>query len=357
MFEFDDKLSFYIPVVFPKYANKNFITEAFEDYHIGMVKKVKLVKHKQHYKAFVYFHWIENEMTRGIQKQILGKHTQTFFTFNPKIKNGYWIVKKNIESKNKKNEADECQKNGASCQKNGASCQKNGASCQNNWASCQKNEADECQNCDSLVSRNTNQKNTIESLLDELDRKNKELCQKNKELAQKDFELYEKDNELGQKDEELFKLEAELYQKDSELYALNQEHDADIEFFETKICELNQRVDLLENCAMQRDGDTEEEETETEEDYGDTEEEEEEEQQDETETEEDYGDTEEEEEQTEAEEETDEEHGEQKEALSAPLAQVEALQAQQQEEEKQSPNVAFTQFDDDEDEEVEFMLL
>jgi hypothetical protein len=331
MFEFDDKLSFYIPVVFPKYANKNFITEAFEDYHIGMVKKVKLVKHKQHYKAFVYFHWIENEMTRGIQKQILGKHTQTFFTFNPKIKNGYWIVKKNIESKNKKNEADECQKNGALCQKNGALCQ----------------------NCDSFVSRNTNQKNTIESLLDELDRKNKELCQKNKELAQKDFELYEKDNELGQKDEELFKLEAELYQKDSELYALNQEHDADIEFFETKICELNQRIDLLENCAMQRDGDTEEEETETEEDYGDTEEEEEE-QQDETETEEDYGDTE-EEEQTEAEEETDEEQAQQKEALQA--QQNEALQAEQQEEEKQSPNVAFTQFDDDEDEEVEFMLL
>jgi hypothetical protein len=334
MFEFDDKLSFYIPVVFPKYANKNFITEAFEDYHIGMVKKVKLVKHKQHYKAFVYFHWIENEMTRGIQKQILGKHTQTFFTFNPKIKNGYWIVKKNIESKNKKNEADECQKNGA----------------------------DECQNCDSLVSRNTNQKNTIESLLDELDRKNKELCQKNKELAQKDFELYEKDNELGQKDEELFKLEAELYQKDSELYALNQEHDADIEFFETKICELNQRIDLLENCAMQRDGDTEEEETETEEDYGDTEEEHGDTpltpkaQQDETETEEDYGDTEEEEEeQTEAEEETEEEQAEQKEALQA--QQNEALQAQQQEEEKQSPNVAFTQFDDDEDEEVEFMLL
>jgi len=319
MFEFDDKLSFYIPVVFPKYANKNFITEAFEDYHIGIVKKVKLVKHKQHYKAFVYFHWIENEMTRGIQKQILGKHTQTFFTFNPKIKNGYWIVKKNIESKNK------------------------------------KNEADECQNCDSLVSRNTNQKNTIESLLDELDRKNKELCQKNKELAQKDFELYEKDNELGQKDEELFKLEAELYQKDSELYALNQEHDADIEFFETKICELNQRVDLLENCAMQRDGDTEEEETETEEDYGNTEEEETEEEQaeqqeeEEEEEEEEAEQQEEEEEQTEAEEETDEEQAEQK----------EELQAQKQEEEKQSPNVAFTQFDDDddEDEEVEFMLL
>ena len=99
MFQFDSKLSFYIPVVFPKHAKKYFIQEAFENYHIGSIKHIDLTRCKEHYKAYIYFDWIENEMTRGIQKQILGKNKQTFFTFNPTIKNGYWIVRKNVENK------------------------------------------------------------------------------------------------------------------------------------------------------------------------------------------------------------------------------------------------------------------
>ena len=99
MFQFDSKLSFYIPVVFPKHAKKYFIQEAFENYHIGSIKHIELTRCKEHYKAYIYFDWIENEMTRGIQKQILGKNKQTFFTFNPTIKNGYWIVRKNVENK------------------------------------------------------------------------------------------------------------------------------------------------------------------------------------------------------------------------------------------------------------------
>lgn len=104
MFQFDSKLSFYIPVVFPKHAKKYFIQEAFENYHIGSIKHIELTRCKEHYKAYIYFDWIENDMTRGIQKQILGKNKQTFFTFNPTIKNGYWIVRKNVE--NKKNTSD-----------------------------------------------------------------------------------------------------------------------------------------------------------------------------------------------------------------------------------------------------------
>ena len=100
MFQFDSNISFYIPVVFPKYANKDFIKEAFEDSHIGLVRRVDLERNEKtnNYKAFVYFDWVENDMSRGIQKQILGKHKQTFFTFNNKIRNGYWIVKKNNET-------------------------------------------------------------------------------------------------------------------------------------------------------------------------------------------------------------------------------------------------------------------
>ena len=179
MFQFDSNLSFYIPVVFPKYANKDFIKEAFEEAHIGMVRRIELSKNGNHYKAYIYFDWVENDMSHGIQKQILGKHKQTFFTFNHKIRNGYWIVKKNVE----------------------------------------------VLSYNELYKRYNTQRNTISHFLKEIQIKNEQLELKNKKIREKEAEILEKEKEFRLKEIE---------------------NDNDVDFFETKICQMKQRIEDLE---------------------------------------------------------------------------------------------------------------
>ena len=186
MFQFDSNLSFYIPVVFPKYANKDFIKEAFEEAHIGMVRRIELSKNGNHYKAYIYFDWVENDMSHGIQKQILGKHKQTFFTFNHKIRNGYWIVKKNVE----------------------------------------------VLSYNELYKRYNTQRNTISHFLKEIQIKNEQLELKNKKIREKEAEILEKEKEVLEKEKE-FRLK-EI------------ENDNDVDFFETKICQMKQRIEDLE---------------------------------------------------------------------------------------------------------------
>ena len=182
MFQFDSKLSFYIPVVFPKYANKDFIKEAFEDAHIGLVRRIELLKNGNNYKAYIYFDWVENDMSRGIQKQILGKHKQTFFTFNHKIRNGYWIVKKNVE----------------------------------------------VLSYNELYKRYNNQRNTIIHFLKEIENRGETINAKEREIREKEKELQEKEKEIQEKEKELQEKE--------------KENDNDIEYFETKICQMKQRI-------------------------------------------------------------------------------------------------------------------
>jgi hypothetical protein len=186
MFQFDSNLSFYIPVVFPKYANKDFIKEAFEEAHIGMVRRIELSKIGNHYKAYIYFDWVENDMSHGIQKQILGKHKQTFFTFNHKIRNGYWIVKKNVE----------------------------------------------VLSYNELYKRYNTQRNTISHFLKEIQIKNEQLELKNKKIREKEAEILEKENEVLEKEKEIRLKEIE--------------NDNDVDFFETKICQMKQRIEDLE---------------------------------------------------------------------------------------------------------------
>ena len=63
MSEFNGKLSFYIPMVFPKHANVDFVRQAFHDAQIGEVTRVDFERNgKKYYKAYVYFNWIENEL-------------------------------------------------------------------------------------------------------------------------------------------------------------------------------------------------------------------------------------------------------------------------------------------------------
>jgi hypothetical protein len=186
MFQFDSNLSFYIPVVFPKYANRYFIKEAFEEAHIGMVRRIELSKNGNHYKAYIYFDWVENDMSHGIQKQILGKHKQTFFTFNHKIRNGYWIVKKNVE----------------------------------------------VLSYNELYKRYNTQRNTISHFLKEIQIKNEQLELKNKKIREKEAEILEKENEVLEKEKEIRLKEIE--------------NDNDVDFFETKICQMKQRIEDLE---------------------------------------------------------------------------------------------------------------
>ena len=210
MFQFDSNLSFYIPVVFPKYANKDFIKEAFEDAHIGLVRRVDLERNAKttNYKAYVYFDWVENDMSRGIQKQILGKHKQTFFTFNNKIRNGYWIVKKN----------------------------------------------NDVLSYNELHRRYTNQRNTIAHFIKQIDVRDEviddrtqALQRKEKQLIMLDAQLHEKARELSQKENELQEKDDEIKRNNEKIDALTAENENDIEFFETKIVELNKRIEDLEN--------------------------------------------------------------------------------------------------------------
>jgi uncharacterized protein (DUF2147 family) len=72
MSEFNSKLSFYIPMVFPKHANVDFVREAFHDSKIGEVTRVDFERNgKKYYKAYVYFNWIENEMTYGLKRNVI----------------------------------------------------------------------------------------------------------------------------------------------------------------------------------------------------------------------------------------------------------------------------------------------
>jgi hypothetical protein len=272
MFQFDSNLSFYIPVVFPKYANKDFIKEAFEEAHIGMVRRIELSKNGNHYKAYIYFDWVENDMSHGIQNQILGKHKQTFFTFNNKIRNGYWIVKKNVE----------------------------------------------VLSYNELYKRYNTQRNTISHFLKEIQIKNEQLELKNKKIREKEAEILEKEKEFRLKEIE---------------------NDNDVDFFETKICQMKQRIEDLEthyyNNYISSDDEEEEEEDESEEiDCYPSESDETE--ADETETEDEEDDDEADDEEDEAAENEEDDDDEEDEAADASEAENEEVEEAKDEEDKEN---------------------
>ena len=49
MSEFNSKLSFYIPMVFPKHANVDFVRQAFHDAQIGEVTRVDFERNGKKY--------------------------------------------------------------------------------------------------------------------------------------------------------------------------------------------------------------------------------------------------------------------------------------------------------------------
>jgi uncharacterized phage infection (PIP) family protein YhgE len=345
MSEFDSKLSFYIPMVFPKHANVDFVREAFHDAHIGEVVRVDFERSSQnHYKAYVYFNWIENDMTYGIQSQ-LSNYNQTYFTFNNRIRNGYWIVKKNkkeeIEAKNKSILV--------SCYESIVSDQKKSIRGKNKVIASLKNKLDE-KNRDSHELHENHCK--LRELFCEkevelynancyIDFKESVLSDYQKKLAECEKKLAECEQALTETESKFGKYKRKTKRKlenyENRIDEMIQENETETEFFENKICELQCRVDQLETHFEEQeeladDEDEDDTEEEEEEEYDEDEEQEEEEQ-----AEHDDEEEQEEEEQAEHDDEEEQEQAEQddEEEQEEAEQEEEQEQAEQDDEEEQ----------------------
>jgi topoisomerase-4 subunit A len=283
MSEFDSNLSFYIPMVFPKHANVDFVTEAFHDAKIGEITRVNFEKsgngYNKYYKAYVYFNWIENDMAYGIQSHLLN-NKQTYFTFNNRIRNGYWIIKKNkkedIDEKNKNivvscyesiisdknNEIDVLKRKLISSQRHCAASQR-----KLKKAKKQLNESNKDDEIDYLYDLIKCNESVLVLTKDELNEKSEQLEQaesifKSVDNVLKKDRMYfdelkekylKKDDELNQVTSKLLKahkrlnkIKRKLEKSENNLREASEEHETDIEFFENKIADLQNRVHYLE---------------------------------------------------------------------------------------------------------------
>lgn len=354
MSEFNSKLSFYIPMVFPKHANVDFVRQAFHDAQIGEVSHVVFKRNgKKYYNAYVYFNWIENEMTYGIQSE-LTNYKQTYFTFNNRIRNGYWIVKKNkkedIEAKNK-----------------------------NILVSCYESILKDRSVEIAELKKKLREKNSAYHELFENNGKLREmLCDKELELytansfvdlresmlAETETKLAETKTKLDETETKLAKSQKRLKKTKRQLensVKEMEEHEADIEFFENKISDFKSRIEQLEAYFEEDetehvDSDSDEREDETDEREDETEDEE---QTDEDEEQADEDEQQAEQEEDEQHEDEQEEEDEQQEAEAE--AEKQEAEAEETKEERivkeDALSVILSAYEEDEDEENDFIVL
>ena len=94
MFEFNNKLSIYIPRVSAECAYEAIIQETFKNNLIGLVSRVDFVKKDNNeYQAFVHFeYWNDTQSTRNLQSRIMDPHREARLVYDDPC---YWLLLKN----------------------------------------------------------------------------------------------------------------------------------------------------------------------------------------------------------------------------------------------------------------------
>ena len=363
MSEFNSKLSFYIPMVFPKHANVDFVREAFHDAQIGEVSHVVFKRNgKKYYKAYVYFNWIENELAYGIQSE-LTNYKQTYFTFNNHIRNGYWIVKKN-----KKEDIEEKNKNIlVSCYESIIKDQSVEIASRNrNVARLEKELSEKNSAYHELFENNCKLRELLCDKVLELytansfvDLRESMLAETETKLAETETKLAEAETKLAKSQKRLKKTKSQLEKSVSEMEEMMEEHETDVEFFENKISDFKSRIEQLEAYFeedetehVDSDSDEREDEEETEDEEQTDEDEEQAEQEEEAEQEE----------QAEQQEEEEAEAEQEEQAEQEEEAEAEKAEAEETKEERivkeDALSVILSAYDEDEEEEEnDFIVL